>query len=146
MNCFYEKGLKFACQGCSYCCGHEPGYVFLSEADLSRLAHGLGLTDEAFTEIYCRKIDMGSFYMISLREKENFDCEFLTEKGCSVYENRPMQCRTYPFWVNVVESSQTWEEEGKLCPGINKGQKFSKNQIQEKLDTRLTNPPIVIFK
>ena len=30
---FYENGLNFECQRCSFCCGHSPGFVYLSERD-----------------------------------------------------------------------------------------------------------------
>ncbi|MCR5761560.1 MAG: YkgJ family cysteine cluster protein [Sphaerochaetaceae bacterium] len=146
MACFYEKGLKFTCQGCRYCCSSEPGYVFLSEADVALMSEGLGLTREKFIDTYCRYVDMGAFYMVSLLEKENYDCIFLTEKGCKAYEYRPTQCRTYPFWAHIMESRETWDEEAKSCPGMNKGQLHSKNEINRALDSRLKSEPLVIFK
>ena len=36
-NEFYKNGLNFECQRCSFCCGHSPGYVYLSERDLLTL-------------------------------------------------------------------------------------------------------------
>ncbi|HUX21603.1 MAG TPA: YkgJ family cysteine cluster protein, partial [Spirochaetia bacterium] len=35
---FYQDGLRFECTRCDACCRHEPGYVFLSQTDLRRLA------------------------------------------------------------------------------------------------------------
>lgn len=146
MACFYEKGLKFTCQSCRYCCSAEPGYVFLSDADVTLMSEGLGLSREKFIDTYCRYVDMGSFYMVSLLEKENFDCIFLSEKGCNVYEYRPLQCRTYPFWAHVVESKETWDEEALSCPGINKGQLHTKEEINKALESRLKAEPLVILK
>ena len=73
-SCFYEKGLKFECQGCNYCCSSEPGYVFLSENDIKRLSDGLSMDRQSFIDTYCRVVDMGAFKMISLLEKDNYDC------------------------------------------------------------------------
>lgn len=146
MGCFYNNGLKFSCQGCNYCCSSEPGYVFLSQNDLTLLAQGMNMTEEAFINTYCRKVDMGAFYMVSLIEKENYDCIFLSEKGCKVYNFRPTQCRTYPFWANVLENETTWNEESKLCKGMNHGKLYTKKEIEDKLNKRLGNDPLIIVK
>ncbi|MCR4676503.1 MAG: YkgJ family cysteine cluster protein [Sphaerochaetaceae bacterium] len=146
MACFYEKGLKFTCQGCGYCCSSEPGYVFLSETDIKTMSEGLGLSRDKFIDTYCRYVDMGAFYLVSLLEKENYDCIFMNGKGCGAYEFRPLQCRTYPFWANVMESQETWDEESRLCPGMNKGQLHTKNEINSALNSRLKAQPLVIFK
>lgn len=40
-------------------------------------------------------------------------CVFLEPDGkqCSIYEARPVQCRTYPFWPTIMESMQSWDSE-----------------------------------
>ena len=144
-NCFYEKGLRFECQGCNYCCSSEPGYVFLSEEDVKRLSDGLNLDRKAFIDTYCRIVDMGAFKMVSLLEKDNYDCIFLSKEGCKVYPYRPKQCQTYPFWAHVIEDEKSWEVEGHSCPGIGKGKLYTKKEIEAKLDDRIGNEPIMIL-
>ena len=40
------------------------------------------------------------FYRVSCKEKKNGNCFFLREgSGCILGENRPLQCRMFPFWV-----------------------------------------------
>ena len=144
MRCFYEKGLRFSCvEGCNYCCSCEPGYVFLSQEDLTRLCEYLQLTEEQCIATYCRTVRMGSFSMISLLEKENFDCIFLTPRGCSVYEARPLQCRTYPFWQHVMEDQESWDAESKSCPGIGRGRLYTKEEIEDLLRKRIGQEPII---
>lgn len=145
MSCFYEKGLQFECTGCNYCCSCEPGYVFLSQEDLDRLCAFTALSEDRFIEVYCRKIHIDNFYMISLLEKDNFDCIFLTKKGCSVYEARPHQCRTYPFWRSIVENKETWDTEMASCPGMGKGKKYSKEEIERLLTLLPGNEPLIKF-
>ena len=41
--------------------------------------------------------------------------------GCTVYEQRPEQCRTFPFWPEIVERKATWNRTARYCPGIGKG-------------------------
>ncbi|MFA6687879.1 MAG: YkgJ family cysteine cluster protein [Sphaerochaetaceae bacterium] len=144
MDCFYEQGLKFECTGCGYCCSSEPGYVFLSDIDAKRLTAATGLSMAQFLEVYCRKIDMGAFKLVSLKERENFDCIFLTEAGCSVYDARPEQCRTYPFWASIMENRENWDEEAKSCPGIGKGKIHTKREIDGILSSRRGNGPMMV--
>ena len=118
---FYKDGLHFECQRCSGCCRFDSGYVFLSHQDLDRLASNLSLTPDEFLEKYCVKVDMGGYFRISLIEKPNYDCIFWRDGGCAVYEARPLQCRSYPFWEHQLESKEAWENVAKSCPGINKG-------------------------
>jgi len=119
--------------------------VFLSQTDLTRLSKHLLITEEACIVTYCRYVPMGSFKMISLTEHKNYDCIFLTEKGCSVYEGRPEQCRTYPFWSSIVEDKAAWEAEMTSCPGMGKGRLYTKKEIEKLLGDRIGNDPIMKF-
>lgn len=143
---FYKDGLEFECQKCLYCCSTEPGFVFLSDYDIERLSKGLEVDRDTFLSLYTRLVDYGTHYLVSLKEKKNYDCEFLTPQGCSVYESRPEQCRTYPFWPAIMESRSKWDEEAHYCRGINKGRKIRKEEIEEYLRRGQENPPFIIFK
>lgn len=39
-------------------------------------------------------------------------------KSCSIYSVRPAQCRTYPFWPEIVQSPHHWAAESARCEGI----------------------------
>ena len=134
-GCFYRDGLRFECQRCLYCCSSEPGYVYLTKEDIISASAEVGLSPRAFIGIYCRIIDFGTFSMVSLREKSNYDCIFLTGSGCSIYRARPEQCRSYPFWPSVLRSRESWNEEGRSCPGIGKGALVSRREIEERMKT-----------
>ena len=73
----------------------------LTPYDVLRLCRGLGCSSEMFIEDYavpgCYE-DTG-FPLLHLRmdPPPSRSCPFLTEKGCSVYENRSSACRTYPL-------------------------------------------------
>lgn len=128
--------MRFECIGCGYCCGCEPGYVFLSEEDVLNLQKHFNIDFQTLLERYLRVVDMGSFYYLSLMEKKNNDCIFLNNKRCDIYEARPIQCRTYPFWPSVIEN---WEEEKKSCPGIGKGPKLNIEYVKEQADKKINN-------
>lgn len=134
---FYKKGLKFECAQCSYCCRNEPGYVFLSEHDLERLLVATKLSREDFISTYCKIADFGIEKRLSIKEKSNNDCIFWDNGGCRVYESRPLQCRSYPFWPMILDSRETWEAEKKYCPGIGQGKTHSCQEIEQWLLKRL---------
>ncbi len=142
---FYEKGLKFECTRCSACCRLEPGYVFLSVKDVRNLSSGFKTDEVTFFEKYCRKVNIGGFQRISLREKDNYDCIFWENGGCSVYNFRPLQCRTYPFWRPYLESEDDWNALAMSCPGVNRGKIHPCSEIEEKLSQRLAEPLIDDF-
>ena len=144
MECHYKDGLRFSCTRCRYCCGVEPGYVFLTEEDVLRLSGHFTISVEAFIETYCRKVPVGGISYISLLEKENNDCIFLESFGCGVYESRPLQCRTYPFWATIVETGESWAAEAASCPGIGKGRLYSREEIEELVRLRQGKEPWVV--
>ena len=133
---FYENGLKFECTQCSKCCRFDPGYVFLSYDDLYRLLKYFKMSESDFIENYCRKIDMGENKRLSLNEKSNYDCIFWIDGGCQIYESRPLQCRSYPFWKPFLLNKEAWELEAESCPGMNNGTLIKKEKIDEWLSLR----------
>lgn len=111
-------GVRFQCQpGCTRCC-EVKGYVYLTEDDLRRAAAYLGMTAADFEERYVIRYR----HLLRLRKPQNAQCHFLTEKGCSIHEVKPVQCRLYPFWPELVEHRAVWKAAGKYCPGIGKGE------------------------
>lgn len=142
---FYDNGLQFECQQCRYCCGVEPGFVFLSQSDIDRAAEALGLKSEEFELCFCRKVQFEHFSMLSLKEKANNDCIFLTREGCRIYKARPVQCATYPFWRHNLEDEEAWNEEARHCPGFSKGRLYSKEEIEEIMKMDELNVPKMIL-
>ena len=142
-DAFYTDGLDFSCKQCSFCCCGFSGVVLLSELDLERLAKWADVTKEQFILMYCRWVqdDEGKQFL-SLREKRNNECIFW-DKGCSAYEERPTQCRTYPFWTSVLKDRESWQKESQDCPGINSGAHHSKEEITRQLELYQSRIPKV---
>jgi Fe-S-cluster containining protein len=124
---WYRDGLAFECTRCGNCCTGAPGYVWVTEAEITRLAARLGLPREEFGRRYLRRVGP----RLSLIERPNGDCIFWDRQdGCTVYEDRPEQCRTWPFWPQNLESERAWKNAGRHCPGIDRGAFFSLEQIE----------------
>jgi Fe-S-cluster containining protein len=115
---WYRDGLSFACNGCGKCCSGPPGYIWVTEEEMAAMAERMNLTLKAFQQKYARYID-GRY---SLREKttdhQTFDCIFLAGKKCTIYDLRPKQCRTFPWWPAVLETKESWNETASYCEGI----------------------------
>jgi uncharacterized protein len=130
---WWNDGLRFQCQGSGKCClsRGEYGYVYMTLADRQRMAAHLGLKTRAFTIKYCKKTD-GYFHLNG--SASNPACLFLKDKQCGVYEGRPTQCRTWPFWPEVMKAKAWKKEVSSFCPGVGKGPVISGEDIARQLD------------
>ena len=137
---YWQDGLRFECSKCSACCRHDPGYVFLSAFDVRNLLEHTGLALKDFLGTYVKKVDSGSGFWLSLREKPNNDCILWGGDGCTVYEARPIQCSSYPFWHGVLDSDAEWSRESHDCPGIGTGQLIPAAEISERLWMQRVHP------
>jgi len=70
----------------------------------------------------------------SLKEFGNGDCVFFDHdtRHCEVYDLRPRQCRTWPFWDSNLKSPKAWKETCKECPGSGQGKLHQLNEIEER--------------
>jgi Fe-S-cluster containining protein len=126
---WYKDGLRFGCLRCGGCCSGFSGTVRVTDDEISTLARRLDLPEAAFRNSYTRSVGGG---VISLIEKENKDCIFFDkEQGCTVYEDRPRQCRTWPFWRSNIYAPERWKRGAERCPGMNRGSLHSADLIEE---------------
>ena len=117
-----QEGFSYAfnpakCESCEgRCCTGESGYIYVSQDEISALATLLKLETDDFIEQYLYK----KGYRYSLKEvvhEGSYDCVFYnrSSNGCGVYEARPTQCRTFPFWDYFKQRVDELKDE---CPGI----------------------------
>lgn len=119
----------------------------MSDDEALTLAHVCGLSLADFLEQYARKL--GTRW--SLKEvavgmdggRRGFDCIFLDRAKvpgkalCGVYGARPTQCRTWPFWSEMLESERAWEAAKRVtpCPGMGNGALHTFVEINIQRDT-----------
>ncbi|MBI1191159.1 MAG: YkgJ family cysteine cluster protein [Tepidisphaera sp.] len=135
-----QPGLRFSCTLCGNCCTGPEGYVLLSDDDVTALAARVQVSREDFLARYTKDTRRG----LSLAEKQSpagLDCIFLDRDKipgkavCGVYEDRPAQCRTWPFWNSNLHSRFAWDRAKRGCPGMDQGQRHSVQQIRICRDT-----------
>jgi Fe-S-cluster containining protein len=115
-NPWFADGLRFHCTSCGKCCTGSSGSVYLSPADLERLAAFLQMTIGTFARRYTKP---GGGQRVLKDAPGTHDCIFLADNTCSVYEARPTQCRTYPWWIQNVQDPESWQKTAAFCEGIN---------------------------
>jgi Fe-S-cluster containining protein len=99
-----DDTFKFGCHPgvpCfNQCCADVN--IFLTPYDVLRLKNALGMGSAEFLEQYTRiPIEKHQQYPVVMfkldDDKEGKPCQLVTDKGCSVYEDRPWPCRMYPL-------------------------------------------------
>ncbi|MGZ3652854.1 MAG: YkgJ family cysteine cluster protein [Bdellovibrionota bacterium] len=131
---WWHEGIRFECQGSGRCCVSrgQYGYVYVTLEDRRAMARHLGLATAAFTRKYCER--QGGIW--KLRDF-NENCRFLEGKMCGVYEARPTQCRTWPFWPEVMNAKAWAREVAAYCPGVGKGRVWSREEIEKNLHAQV---------
>ena len=82
------------------------GEVWFDTDEFIELISHLKLPISDVIAIYVDKIVSGWVKIKDSNELENGQCIFLEKDGrrCSIYDFRPQQCRTYPYWPRLQQS------------------------------------------
>ena len=136
---WYDNGLAFECTRCGNCCTGPPGAVWFTKAEGRAMAAHLGLPETDFLKQYAQTID-GKWSLKERKGPAGWDCVFLTRDGeglagCSLYRARPVQCRTWPFWPELLSSPGAWESARREtpCPGMGSGKMIPVEDIVRRL-------------
>lgn len=105
--------------------------MYLDDDEISDLARCLGLGESAFRERYTYRDELGWTQLKDVRER----CVFLEPATnlCRVYEARPTQCRTFPFWRNAIRDGDWTPEVRELCEGVGRGPSHSLEYAQARM-------------
>lgn len=123
MNIIKKEGFDFGFdpQGCNTCEGNccigESGNIWINKQEIETLSKHLDISLDELRFSFLEKRG----YKYSIKEvklsSDNYACIFfnLEKKQCSIYEARPIQCRTFPFWDYFKNHK---DEVIKECPAI----------------------------
>lgn len=133
---WWRQGVRFECTGSGKCCtSHgEFGFVYLSLEDRQRFAKHFKISTSTFTRRYCEKT--GGIWHLK-EDPKNPDCMFLDGKRCGAYEGRPTQCRTWPFWPEVMNAKSWAKDVAAFCPGVGKGSLIPAESIERQLKEQI---------
>lgn len=120
-----SKGIRFECQpNCGACC-RKPGKVGLRAGELETVedkAAEIGIALEIEPSPY-----NSSVHYINAPD----GCPLLDVETaqCLLGDDRPFQCRTFPFWPTILRDQEYFEQTKELCPGIGQGKRYRPAEI-----------------
>ncbi len=110
----FDSSACSTCQG--RCCTGESGYIYVTKSEIERISELLELEVVDFVNNYLFK----KGYKYSIKENkfgDSHECIFYNRdtNGCNIYEARPLQCKTFPFWDYYKKRVNELKLE---CPGV----------------------------
>jgi len=115
--------LRFACHGdlpCFTQCCRDVN-IYLTPYDVLRLRQALKMGSTEFLTKYTRHflaqvthIPVVQFMM----DPETLRCQFVTDAGCTVYEDRPWACRMFPLDLTAKEGEYRTIVQKDRCMGL----------------------------
>ncbi len=98
---------------------NDDDYVAADSREQEHIRAFLGLTRPWFRRRYIVAVE---YRVEGIRFDKSGRCAFLDkEDRCRIYSVRPRQCRTYPFWPEVLVCRSAWQAEARFCEGIDGG-------------------------
>lgn len=118
-----RTSLPFDCTACGKCC-KTKGQVYMTPEEHAKAADLLSMSKQEFVQQYASHtlVDEtnGDLWVRLLDQSitstpttsDHHGCIFLNEDNtCQIYEARPIQCSTYPFWPSILASRAAWNRE-----------------------------------
>lgn len=110
---FMTNKIQFQCKKCGACC--RVGFIYLKKGEAEKIASHLGMPVKQFKKKYT---EWFLFLGRALKWSEKGSCLFLKNKECSIYNARPSQCSTWPYWDRILNSREDLERAKSYCGGI----------------------------
>jgi Fe-S-cluster containining protein len=114
----YPKGVWFECSGCGLCCGDTPTktrHILLLQQDAERIATQVNKPISSFAR---RTSGKGPYSFEVCKDPDTGRCIFLKNNQCTIYAQRPLICRFYPFQLTKDVKEAFVFRETSECPGI----------------------------
>lgn len=131
--------MKFQCQeSCGGACCKTPWgeghFVFLTKKDQESISAFTKKPLQEFAnkgEFAATRFTMKKSVQWFLKDKDNA-CMFFKDGKCSIYKVRPVQCRTFPFWPELMVNYK-YEKLKSICPGIGQGSEQTHHLLAEQV-------------
>jgi Fe-S-cluster containining protein len=113
-NYSFNPAACDTCQGA--CCTGESGSIFATKLEFENIATFLDVSMDDLKQKYLKKVK-NRYSIAEIRYNDSYDCIFYDRpsNGCKIYDVRPTQCRTFPFWDYFKNYPQELKDE---CPGV----------------------------
>ncbi len=137
-----DDRFAFHCDPSLDCFGHccQDVTILLTPYDVLRMKQALGIdSSDLHGAIHLARVLGGEAVPVVFLKMNEDDkkCQFVGEKGCGVYANRPWACRMYPLGMAERSTSQGAAErfyfvlKEELCHGHGKGGEIAVREFIE---------------
>ncbi len=130
-NMEYPEKLRFKCIKCGICCGdtqERTRHILLLEKE----AHDIAKIGDKLVSDIASAVECTTPYKYEMKkDKTSGKCVFLRANRCTVYSNRPLICRFYPFGLETRDNQQSAIFFTNECPGIGKGRAMKETDFRK---------------
>lgn len=127
----YPANVSFSCNKCGLCCGDtkiKTRHILLLESEAKNISVLSTQPIEKFAELTTEKKP----YVYEMKKPSEGKCIFLKDNQCTIYQQRPLICRFYPFELKFAQDKSTHVFDFTLeCPTIGKGKTLTKKDFEE---------------
>jgi len=104
--------MAFQCTHCGICCRDPAIAINLTAGDLVRLSQRIG---RRISSLFPDIVDFNpfpskEFGIVAFEPGLNKPCALHVEMRCSVYADRPLNCRIFPFWL-LKAPKEMWDKD-----------------------------------
>jgi len=114
----HPQGIYFSCSKCGLCCGdttQKTRHIRLTERDAEKIANATAQPISKFADQTPEKTP----YIYEMhKDKRSGKCIFLQNNQCTIYMQRPLICRFYPFQLTTAKDRTHVFEATDECPKI----------------------------
>ena len=130
---WYAAGVRFACTEGGDCCHNHGEYdsVYFTRAEARAVARALGVTMDGLMRRYLKHEDG---YLVARARRGA--CAFLRGCSCSIYPQRPVPCRTWPFWPELLDERAWKKEVVPFCRGVGNGDRVPRSEIDRSAEEK----------
>lgn len=117
----YPENVSFNCSKCGLCCGDtskKTRHVLLPLVDAQRIA---AITNQPIDN-FADPVSGKEQYVYEMKKIAKGKCIFLRDNKCTIYENRPLICRFYPFELQTNSKGVYTFAPTNECTGISSGE------------------------
>jgi Fe-S-cluster containining protein len=131
----YPVNIRWQCIRCHTCCGdtkQHTRHVRMLDTEVKAISRLTGLNPRSF----CVTLDSIEPYRSEMLKQASGDCIFLKGPSCVIYNERPLTCKFYPFYLEEHSIGNiVFDLTSEKCPGLGQGPLLSTEFFVEMLRT-----------
>ncbi len=121
----FPRNVRFECSRCALCCGDTENRrrtVLMLKSEAERISKK---TTKRVSEFAHKKGNVKPYNYV-MKKNSDGKCVFLADNLCTIYDERPLICKFYPFKLDNLSNNEYVFSVTQECPGVGRGQQLKK--------------------